>query len=109
MMNRKTLTVEQLEKAGYRAFEFSDYTLADAVRYIKEGCETRLEPSFTGHMVAIVVVKVGVHKYEKEMFSRPMTAEERIKYADLMEDEKKKFDAATSKIHSRNLARMRRR
>lgn len=108
MMNRKTLTVEQLEEAGYRAFEFSDYTLADAVKYIKEGCETRLEPSFTGSMVAIVVIKIGVHRYEKEMFFRPMTAEERIKYADLMEEERKKHDAVISRIHSRNLARMRR-
>lgn len=110
-MTRRTLTVEQLENAGYKGYEFSNYSMADAVEYIKNGCETRLEPRHTGGgtMVAVVIIKVGVHVYERDMFWRKMTPEERAKYAEQMAADKKHDDDVSARIHARNRARMRRR
>lgn len=107
-MKRSTLTVEQLENAGYKAYEFSDYTLANAVEYIKSGCETRLEPRHPNHMVAVVVIQINCHKYEKEMFWRPMSPDERVKYQEVVEEQRVKDEKVSARIHARNMAKLRR-
>lgn len=107
-MTRKTITAQMLKQKGYKAFEFGEYTLEDAVNYIKHGCECKLIPSFTGRMVAVITIENNGHKYDKEMFSRSMTEEEKRIYKSNMDEEKKSFDKFCAKTSARNKAKMKR-
>ena len=104
-MTRTTVTVEKLIEAGYEPFEFSDYTMAQGVEDIKQGCEVRLEPRFGGYMVAVVVVK----GYPQEMCTRAMTASEKERFAEEMAEQEKRYKEVIARTHARNKARMRRR
>lgn len=108
-MTRTNISVEKLIEAGYEPFEFGEYTMQQGIEDIKRGCEVRLEPRCGGYMVAVVVVKNGIHKYTKEMCSRVMTASEKEMFAEEMAEQKKHYEKVTARIHARNKAISRRR
>lgn len=108
-MTRSNITPEALMKKGYRAYEFSDWTLERACEYIRSGCGCKLKPDCHGHMVGVIVIRNNGHIYEYDVFSRKMTPEELAHYKDWMTEERKREDKVVSKIHARNMARMRRR
>lgn len=108
-MTRATITPEELMRKGYKAYEFSDWTLERACEYIRSGCECKLKPNSYGHMVGVIIIRKSGHVYEYDVFSRGMTPAELEHYKDWMNEERKKEDKMISKIHSRNMARLRRR
>lgn len=108
-MTRSNISAESLWSKGYRAYEFGDYTLEDAVNYIKSGCECELVPDAHGNMVGIVHVRLNGHVYRKEMFARPMTSEEMAKYSEKIATLKAEEDAFVDKVNRRNKAKIRRR
>ena len=107
-MTRKYLSVEALEAKGYKAFQFGNYTMQDAIDYIKSGCEVTLVPCYTGHMVAIVTIVNNGHRFDKEMFSREMTTEEKETYKDKMEADRKQAEKVSARINAKNIAKFRR-
>ena len=108
-MTRKNLSVEALEAKGYKAFQFGNYTMQDAIDYIKAGCEVALVPHYTGNMVAVVTIVNNGHRFDKEMFSRKMTSEEKETYKDQMDADRKKAEKTSARISARNIAKFRRR
>lgn len=104
-MTRTNITVKKLIAAGYEPFEFNDYTMAQGVEDIKNGCEVRLEPRFGGYMVA-VVIKNG---FPYEMCTREMNASEKERFAEEMAEQKKRDDKVIARINARNKARLVRR
>ena len=60
-------------------------------------------------MVGVIIVTRNYHKYEYEVFSRKMTADEKVRYRDWMREERKRDEKVAQKIHARNMAKMRRR
>lgn len=108
-MNRNEISVEALKAKGYRNFEYSDFGMEEAVKYIKNGAKCELVPAYPNFMIAKITFKIGVNVYEKEAFVRPMTNEEKIQYADEMNRQRKHDEEVSAKIHARNRARMKRR
>lgn len=110
-MKRADITPESLMAKGYKAFEFSDWTLERACEYIHNGCGCELRPTYYGLMVGVIIITRNYHKYEYEyeVFSRKMTADEKVRYGDRMQEEKKMDEKVAKKIHARNMAKMRRR
>ena len=108
-MKRADITPESLMAKGYKAFEFSDWTLERACEYIRNGCGCALRPTYYGTMVGVIIVTRNYHKYEYEVFSRKMTADEKVRYRDWMREERKRDEKVAQKIHARNMAKMRRR
>lgn len=108
-MKRADITPEILMAKGYKAFEFSDWTLERACEYIRNGCGCKLRPTYYGTMVGVIIVTRKGYKYEYDVFSRKMTADEKVRYGDWMQEERKRDEKVAQKIHARNMAKMRRR
>ena len=108
-MKRNEISVEALKAKGYRDYEFTEFSMETAVEYIKNGAECELVPTYPGFMVAKITFTINCHKYEKEAFFRPMTDEEKIQYADVMNEQREHDEKVSAKIHARNRAKMRRR
>lgn len=107
-MTRSNISVEALEAKGYRAYEFDSYTLEDAVNYIRQGCECELIPDAHENMVAVVYVHANGHTFRREMFSRPMTSEEKTKYSEQISEMKAKEDSWVGKVNRKHKAKFRR-
>jgi hypothetical protein len=106
-MTRSDISPKTLTDKGYKAYEFGTYTLEDACEYIRNGCECRLEPRYPYHMVGVVVLKSGGQSYDKDMFARDMTPDERAKYADLLKEQGERQKKVSDRIRARNLRTIR--
>lgn len=106
-MNRFNITPEALKEKGYKAYEFSDWTLERACEYIRNGCKCKLKPTYYGSMVGVIIVRNDGYVYEYDVFSRDMTPDELAFYEDWMNKERKKEDKVSSRIHAKNMKKIR--
>lgn len=107
-MKRSEISASAMREKGYDAFEFGVFSLEQACNYIRNGCECRLEPRYYGAMVGVVVVERNGYKYEYEMFSREMSAEEKEMYKAFMEAENKKAEMVCGRVHAKHKKYMKR-
>ena len=60
-------------------------------------------------MVVVIIATRKGYKYEYVAFSVKMNADEKVRYGEWMQEERKRDEKVAQKIHARNMAKMRRR